>query len=399
MSNKSLPRRIEGIIDEDLEEKMVFVAGPRQCGKTTLARRILARRGGAYFDWDVAAHRKALRDGVLPEDAPLWVLDEVHKLRTWRGWLKGIYDLHGERHAILVTGSAKLDAYRRGGDSLQGRYRLHRLHPFTLSELCGIAAHDDPEAMVRLERAASAEARERLDALLGRGGFPEPLLAASDRTAARWRLGYGSRLVREDLRDLESFRDLDRIELLHDRLPDTVGSLLSIKALSEDLEVAFETVRSWISAFERLYSVFRVPPFGPPQIRAVKKSQKLYLWDWARVEQAPARAENLVLLHLLRLVHWLADVHGEKAELRFFRDAAGHEVDAIVMRGRRPWMAVEVKLGDQGLDRGLRYLVGRLNIPHAFQVSLTGTQDRVVPVTAKRTVRLVPAARFLVNLP
>ncbi len=378
---------------------MVFVAGPRQCGKTALARRILGRRAGAYFSWDVAEHRKALRDGLLPADAPLWVFDELHKLRTWRNWLKGIYDLHGDEHEILVTGSGRLDAFRRGGDSLQGRYFLHRMHPFTLSELCGVAAEVDPDTLGRLETGAPQGAAEQLRALSRLGGFPEPLLGASDRDAARWRLSYGARLIREDLRDLEAIRDLDRVELLFDRLPDLVGSLLSVNALRGDLEVAFETVAAWLSALERLYAVFRVAPYGPPRIKAVKKSQKIYFWDPARVPEPGARAENLVLLHLLRLVHYLEDAHGERAELRFFRDAAGHEVDAVILRRRRPWMAVEVKLDDRPLDRSLRYLVQRVDIPWAFQVSLHGTVDRRIPDAGRHGVRLVPATRFLANLP
>lgn len=391
-------RRLQPVVAEDLAQKMVFVAGPRQAGKTTLARSLLEQIGGAYFNWDVAAHRRALRRQELPEDAPLWIFDELHKLRTWRNWLKGVYDLHSDRHSILVTGSARLDAYSRGGDSLQGRYYLHRLHPFTLSELRALPV-PEPDAIPRLETQPDSATKGDLDALLRLGGFPEPLLTGSERTAARWRLAYGARLVREDVRDLEDFRDLDRVELLFETLPDTVGSLLSINSLREGLEVAYKTVASWISALERLYAVFRVPPYGPPKIRAVKKAQKLYFWDWSRVEDEAARAENLVMLHLLRLTHWLEDVCGERAELRFFRDVAGHEVDAVVMRGRKPWMAVEVKLQDRPLERGLRYLVERTGVPWAFQVSIHGETDRVVSLEGRRRVRLVPASRFVAALP
>ncbi|MBX3272732.1 MAG: ATP-binding protein [Sandaracinaceae bacterium] len=394
-----LVRHLEPVVDTDLSTKMVFVAGPRQCGKTTLAQQLLERRGGAYFSYDVPEHRKTLRDGALPEDAGLWVFDELHKLRTWRRWLKGVCDLHGRRHPILVTGSARLDAYNRSGESLQGRYFLHRMHPLTFSELAQLPPHDALDAIVAIERPAPAGGAEHLDALLRLGPFPEPLLGGSERRAARWRLGYGARLVREELRDLEDFRDLDRLELLFDRLPDTVGSLLSINALREDLEVAFETVRAWLSALERLYAIFRATPLGPPRIKAVKKASKLYLWDWARVDDPAARAENLVVSHLLRLVHWIEDVHGERAELRFFRSIAGHEVDAVVLRKGKPWLAVEVKLEEGPLDRGLRYLLERVPIPHAFQVHLHGATDRVVPDVGRGGVRILPAARLLANLP
>jgi hypothetical protein len=401
-TSPAVPRHLQHFVEEDLEEKMVFVAGPRQCGKTTLAQQVLASRGGAYFNWDASAHRRALRAEALPATAALWVFDELHKMRAWRRWLKGVYDLHGKEHAILVTGSGRLDYYGRGGESLQGRYHFHRLHPFTLRELCGLAPLDPGEAVGRveaMEELAPSGAQGSLEALQRLGGFPEPLLGGSDRRAARWRLGYGSRLVREEVRDLESIRDLDRIELLFERLPATVGSVLSINALREDLEVAFETVRGWISVLERLYAAYRVPPWGAPRIKAVKKGQKLYLWDWARVDGEAARFENLMLSHLLRLVHFLEDVAGERAELRFFRDPVGHEVDAVILRKGKPWLAVEVKLDDRPLDPGLRYFLERVRVPFAFQVSLRGAMDTRVRDIGGSRVRILPAARFLAHLP
>lgn len=163
--------------------------------------------------------------------------------------------------------------------------------------------------------------------------------------AARWRLAYGARLVEEEVASLEQVRELERIELLFDRLGDVAGGILSMNSLREDLEVAFETVRNWIAIFERLDAVFRLPPYGGPRIKAVKKEQKLYFWDWARCASESARFENMLALHLLRAVHWAADIEGEKLQLRYFRHRAGQEVDFVVLRGRRPWLAIKHALG------------------------------------------------------
>lgn len=255
---------------------------------------------------------------------------------------------------------------------------------------------EEPRWLTEPARALSQDVLLQLMAL---GGFPEPFTSGSAREAARWRAGYGARLVREDVRDLEAIQDLTRLELLFDRLPATVGSPLSINALREDLEVAFATVKKWIDVFERLYASFTVPPFGPPRIKAVKKEAKLYLWDWARVEDEGARFENLVAAHLQRFVHWLQDVEGARAELRYFRSPKGHEVDFVVLVKGKPWFAVEAKLDDRPLDPNLSYLLERAPIPHAYQVTLRGKKDHLAPSINGCRVRVLPAAKFLAMFP
>ncbi|MGQ0505206.1 MAG: ATP-binding protein [Myxococcaceae bacterium] len=400
--SKKLERRQLPFIERDLEKKMVLVAGARQCGKTTLARSVLATHEGAYYNWDVAKDRAKLKALQLEESAPLWVFDEVHKFRQWRNWLKGVWDEYSESHKVLVTGSARLDIYGQGGDSLQGRYFKHRLHPITLSELAGLSAPPTLASVIDGVLVATPPSRSLLgllSSLQTLGGFPEPLLVGNELDARRWRSLYGELLVREDIRTLETIRDLDKVELLFDRLPDCVGSVLSLNSLREDLEVAFETVRHWMSVFENTYACFRVPPFGAPRIKAVKKEQKLYCWDWARVQSPGAAFENLVAVHLLRFVHWAQDVWGEKLELRYFRDAVGHEVDFIVLRGRNPWFAVECKLSGQQLDSGLKYLLERVRVPYAFQLSAKSEGHIRLPKIGSTEVHLLPAAAFLACLP
>ena len=360
-------------IERDLARKMVFVSGPRQVGKTTMARGL--RHGGSgYLNWDVPDDRQRILSRELPV-SPLWILDEIHKYRSWRNYLKGIYDAKREGQRILVTGSARLDMYRRGGDSLQGRYHLLRMHPLTMAELGARGARD-------------------LEDLLALGGFPEPFFGGSETEARRWSREYRNRLVREELGDLERIQDLGNLELLMMRLPDLVGSPLSINSLREDLQVSHKTVTRWIQALERLYALFRVAPFGPPGIRAIKKAAKHYHYDWTLPPEPPQRFENLVASHLLKWVHFEQDAKGRDVELRYFRDTAGREVDFVVAERRKVLMVVECKWGDGPVDRGLRYLVERAAPERAWQISATGERDLTTP----EGIRVAPARELLTRL-
>jgi uncharacterized protein len=391
-------RRLLPALEVDLGKKMVLLSGPRQCGKTTLALSLVKKHGGAYYAWDDPRARRKILHFAPELDRQLWAFDELHKYRRWRGFLKGLFDAyHPEGKRILVTGSARLELYGRGGDSLQGRYFGHHLHPFTLSEILGLGAIE-LDSIPRLDARAPKGAEAALHALLRFGGFPEPFLSSSETEARRWRLGYGERLVQEEVRALEQVQEIERLELLFERLSDVAGSILSINSLREDLEVSFATVKKWITILERLDAVFRIPPFGPAKIKSVKKEQKIYFWDWARASSEAARFENLLAVHLLRLVHWIEDLHGERAELRYFRNRLGHEVDFVLLRRGKPWMAIEAKLSDGPLAAGLRYLIERVDIPFAFQVFLHGAEGRHERGGPKAAIA-VPAARFLANLP
>ncbi len=390
-------RRLAEPLARDLKRKMVLLSGPRQCGKTTLALDLVEGLGGAYYSWDVLATRLAIQKRELDHGAKLWAFDELHKHRRWRGLLKELVDTERGRRQILVTGSARLDLYGRGGDSLQGRYLPHHLHPITYSELTGLPFAGItalPELSVSPPRGGG-----ELDQLLRLGGFPEPLLAGSEADAGRGRLAYGERLVREEVSSLEQVQELDRLELLYDRLSDIAGGVVSLNALREDLEVAFATVRNWLAILERLDAVFRVAPFGPPSIKSVKKEQKLYFWDWARCAGEPARLENMIALHLLRAVDWARQVEGEKLQLRFFRTRSGHEVDFVLVRAGKPWIAIEVKTSDSQLAPSLRYFVERLQPALALQVVLKGAQERRLENIGKSEVRVISVARLLSNLP
>ena len=365
-------RYLRPTVAADLARKMVFIGGPRQVGKTSLARSLLPRPG-CELNYDIAAHRQAILKHEFPAGDFLF-FDELHKFRGWRNLLKGLFDEYGRAKHILVTGSARLDLYRHGGDSLQGRYFHLRLHPFSVAELGGQA--------------------DTLPALMALGGFPEPFLSGSERFARRWAMGYRERLIREEITSLEVISDLGKLELLALSLPDRVGSPLSINALREDLQVSHQTLTRWTDILERVYGIFRILPFGAPKLRAVRKERKHYHYDWSVVPVPGARFENLVASHLLKWVEFQVDTEGRPLELRYFRDTDGREVDFVVTERSNVIALIECKLGDDAVSGGLRYMKARFPQAQAWQVSATGSRDFV----STDGIRVAPAVSLLRQL-
>lgn len=370
-------RYIRPYVQDDLREKMVFIGGARQVGKTSLALSLL-RGGGeshpAYLNWDSPQVHQPLLRGELPPGQSLIILDEIHKYSRWRNLVKGLFDVNKSNLSFLVTGSARLDYYRRGGDSLQGRYHYYRLHPFSLTECCSDPGRDDLKQLLRF------------------GGFPEPLLRGEERFWRRWQRERLQRVIYDDIRDLELVKDISLLELLAEELPNRVGSPLSVANLKNILQVAHETVERWLKIFERMYYCFRIPPFGAPRIRAVKKEQKLYLWDWSLVSSDGARFENLVACQLLKYCHFIEDTQGYGMELRYLRDTDKREVDFVVLKEKKPLFAVECKLGDKQLDPSITYFNQRTEIPSFFQVHL---QDKDI---VRGNIRILPFTTFCKEL-
>jgi predicted AAA+ superfamily ATPase len=363
--------------------KIAIVSGPRQCGKTTLAKQLLKkRRSGNYWNWDdVRFRRQWVKDPstTLPFDAasersrgrPLAVYDEIPKDRRWKRTLKGLYDTLDQPCDLLVTGSARLDVYKRGSDSLLGRYVPFRLHPFSLREMRTAAVLTPDESLERLFSGRAGRSKQReadLSDLLTYGPFPEPLLGQDQRRARIWRRTREQLVVREDLRDLSRLPELSRIEMMTALLPAKVGGLLSLQSLSEDLEVSHPTVTRWLTYLKALFYAYELKPWRRSVARSLRKAGKLYLWDYGCIEDHGARFENLVANHLLKACDFWTQTGEGDFSLYFLRDKEKREVDFLIVRDGSPWLPVEAKLGDTVPSRSLFTYLETLGLPRGLQI-------------------------------
>jgi predicted AAA+ superfamily ATPase len=377
MKKRTLTRAIEDLAFGS--RKMAFVSGPRQCGKTTLAKMMLkARKAGVYRNWDEVTFRRAWAKDpstVLPKSqgdaVGLLVLDEIHKDRRWKRNLKGIYDTMDTPCDILVTGSARLNVFFRGSDSLLGRHLSFRLHPFSTGELEARNPFEPDAALEALfDRGLrrTKTARRRLDLFMRFGPFPEPFLAQDLRQARLWRRNREQLIIREDLRDLSRLPELGRIEMLTSLLPERVGSLFSLAALGRELEVSIPTVKRWMEYMKGLYYAFEIKPYHRRVPRSLRRAGKVYLWDYASVQDSAARFENLVACHLLKACHFWTDTGEGDFDLMYLRDKEGREIDFLIVRDGRPWLPVEVKLSAEVPSRNWARFSSVLPCTRALQL-------------------------------
>ncbi|MCG2726389.1 MAG: ATP-binding protein [Elusimicrobia bacterium] len=376
----------------DLREKMVFIGGPRQVGKTTLAKALIGKhfKNSAYYNWDNKQERRKIMASDWQGNAELIILDEIHKYKKWKRFIKGEYDALKERYKFIITGSARLDIYRKSGDSLQGRYHYYRLHPFSIAELLNIQNTFEPFTEIAIGQKAAVNVYKNLEKF---GGFPEPFIAQNERALRRWQNEKIERLFREDIRDVEIVRDINSMKLLSDMLPSKIGSLLSVNSIREDLEVSHRAVSNWLNILESFYYQFRIYPFSAKVFRSLKKEPKLYLWDWSEIENEAARFENIIASHLLKFTHFLYDWQGYKAQLYFLRDTTKRETDFLVTVNNKPWFAIEVKTQDTAISPNITYFSKKLNIPYSYQVIKKSGIDRMV-----KGIRIISADKFLTGL-
>ena len=354
--------------------KMVFLSGPRQAGKTTLAKEFLKDKR-FYFTWDDLRFRKEwtrspsqFAESLLNEREPLVVLDEIHKHPKWKNQIKGLYDIYGDKIKIIVTGSALFNTFRKGSDSLLGRFFHFHLHPFSLGELQSESPLPYSDLLQSLSDfnfpiTGVRELASQKD-LFRWGGFPEPFLAKSDEIHQIWSKNRLELLIRQDLRDISQFLNHNQIEVLASVLPEKVGSLLSITSLREDLDVAHTTISRWMNALGSIYYHFTVQPYSHKILRSLKKEGKIYLYDWSSVEDEGARFENMVASHLLKLIHFYNDTGQANLSLSYLRNKEKQEVDFILLNKKKPVLTIEVKLSDYNLDKTFLKFQKSLKIPH-----------------------------------
>ena len=373
-------RYLDGRVSADLRHKMVVLTGPRQVGKTTLARQLMAQWEPAqYLNWDVPGDRAVLTRQSWAPASRLLVLDEIHKMPSWKAWLKGVVDARPDGQALLVTGSARMDTFRQSGDSLAGRYLALRLHPVSVREWCEQQGASPDDALARILR---------------RGGFPEPLLAEGDADAQRWRRQYATDLIREDVVEFSRLHEVNAMRVFFELLRERVGSPLSLASMARDLAVAPGTLRRYLDVLQALYIVFTVQPWHHNIARALLQAPKVYFFDTGLVKgDDGVRFENATAGMLLKHVHWRQDTHGAETGLHYVRTKDGAEVDFCLSDQQALTHLIECKLTDSQPHRALVRFAAQF--PQARAVQLV--RDLRQP-EAWRGVQVERAADWLGHL-
>lgn len=383
------------------DRQMAFVAGPRQVGKTTTCR----RHTDEVLNWDNADDRAVILAGPaataqrlalerLRSRPPVTLIDEIHKFARWKAFLKGFFDTYGERCRLIVTGSSRLDVYRRGGDSLMGRYLLYRMHPFTVGEIVDQRLPDED----RIVRAPRRIADGEWLALWEHGGFPEPFTKRDRRFTGRWAALRRQQLVREDIRDLTHIHELGQIEALVRYLESHSGDQVIYSTLAGVVGVSVDTARRWVATLSGFYLGFTLQPWFTNVARSLRKEPKWFLRDWSLVADTGKRAETFVACHLLKAVEGWTDLGLGDFRLAYLRDKGKREVDFIVIRDGHPWFLVEVKQSDMQLQSALAHFQRQLDAPHAFQVVIDADYVGADCFTRPGEPLVVPARTFLSQL-
>ena len=375
-----MKRYLDTLVASDLERKMVLLTGPRQVGKTTLCRQLMAAFEPAqYLNWDVLADRAVLQRQSWSPRSRLLAMDEIHKMPDWKNWLKGVVDGRAPGQALLVTGSARMETWRQSGDSLAGRYLSFRLHPISVREWCEQQGGTPIQALERL---------------MQRGGFPEPCLAETAQDADRWRQQYFTDLIREDVLEFSRLHEINTMRLFVELLRERVGSPVSLASIARDLAVSPVTLKRYLDILQALYIVFTVQPWHRNVARAILQTPKVYFFDTGLVRGDDGiRLENAVAAMLLKHVHFQQDAQGKPAGLHYIRTKDGAEVDFALSEGDALTHLIECKLADNTVHRALAAFAEKFPQTQAVQLVRDLRQEEF-----RTSVHIVDAARWLAEL-
>lgn len=390
---------------------MVMLAGPRQAGKTTFARDIVAKDylDTIYFNWDLAADkRKLIKDPVFfskeplsnSSSRPLVILDEIHKYRHWKNYLKGVYDQFSKEYQFLVTGSGRLEFSRKAGDSLAGRFLKFHIFPLTLAELSShrrVLRNFVADPLEGFDETSAKSMSEAFHSLWDLSGFPEPFMKGRKTFWSTWASAYGQQIVRDDLKTVADIRNLDLVETLFALMPTKVGSPLSMNNLAGDLQVAFDTVKSWLVLFDSFYLIFRLSSWTTKISRSILKEKKVYLFNFPVIEDIGYRFENLVAVEFLRAVENWNDQGLGKFSLHYLRNKEKQEVDFLLAENNHPFLLVETKVSDDAPAVSLRAFQDFLNIPAVQLVKKEGVKK--IFKNSKNNILVVTAHQWLSSLP
>lgn len=354
---------------------MLFISGPRQVGKTTLVKQLITQSLTNYFNWDNIQHREWILAGgekiislvkadQLAKDTPIVIFDELNKFKGWKNWLKGFFDAYDGQLKIVVTGSARMDIFKKGGDSLMGRYFNYRLHPLSLREASTSKINLD-DKLQKLQQPTKTS----LKTLLQYGGFPEPFIKSSQRFSNRWHNLRQQQLIREDIRDVTRIQEISQLEILAQLLYKQAGEITRYNTLAKQIRVSVDTIRRWIDVLEAFYYCYRIRPWYENIATSLRKDPKTYLWDWSKIQDIGARNENFIASHLLKYVHWLTDLGHGQYQLHYLRTKDQKEVDFLITENNTPWFLVEVKSSSaQSINKNLAWFQNKTQAKHAFQV-------------------------------
>jgi predicted AAA+ superfamily ATPase len=380
---------------------MAFVSGPRQVGKTTTCRNL----ANQYLNWDNTDDRALILKGpatiaekiglnALSKSKSTALFDELHKFTRWKQFLKGFFDTYADSVNVLVTGSSRMDVYRRGGDSLMGRYFLYHMHPFSIAEII-YSNLPDTDKIIRSPKQIS---EDDFSALWNHGGYPEPFLKRDNRFSNRWQNLRLQQLLREDVRDLTQIHQLDQLELLVRLLMVRSGHQLIYSNLATEIQVSVDTVRRWVSTLCNLHLGFLVRPWFKNVSRSLRKEPKWFLRDWSAIENPGEKSETFVACHLLKAIDGWNDMGLGKFQLNYLRDRNQREVDFVVIKDGQPWFLVEVKNSDTAISPSLRFFQEQIKAPFAFQVVIGTDYIDADCFSSQNRPMIVPAKTFLSQL-